>query len=606
MKKALILATCLLSFACINAQTYTSGHIHVTVIDSMYNDSTNCTAWCNVYYNITIDSSYTGDTVNIVDTGCACLIDGSPFVNTTGVSSWSFTTATYGYGDYDYDLLGGHAHFAFPTIKITSGTDTLRYITTYDSFLVTNPCLYDTAQGYVYIDNNSDCIFDSGDVGLYPVYPYLTENLSSPVVSLTNVYPNLVGTNGWYLYLVQKSWMVNFTVSLPAYYAFIFPYSACFTGYPAFTALPDTGVDFPLQCTSNVDVQCNALSPENVRLHRSFFMQPYVTNTGCDSVSGEMHFIIDSRLVYDASLSLHPADTVHGDTLIWNYSGLSNLSGGAYWNSFFADVYLTPDSTVVVGDTLCFSGYANIPPADVNPANNSFAFCLPVVYSYDPNSKEVSPAGTGPEGYIPAGPDTLTYALHFQNTGSDVADNIVIIDTLDSHINAGSMRILGTSHNMTPQWLTPHVVQFNYNNILLPDSGTNYAASQGEVRFSVALNASIPFGTQIKNTGYIYFDTNPAVVTNTTLNTIALPTSITQVTTGTSIKVYPNPATDQIVVENLNGGELSILNVNGSVMIRQNVVNNKTTIDVSSLPGGVYILKTVNNANTATIKFTKY
>ena len=168
------------------------------------------------------------------------------------------------------------------------------------------------------------------------------------------------------------------------------------------------------------------------------------------------------------------------------------------------------------------------------------------------------------------------------------------------------MRILGTSHNMTPQWLTPHVVQFNYNNILLPDSGTNYAASQGEVRFSVALNASIPFGTQIKNTGYIYFDTNPAVVTNTTLNTIALPTSITQVTTGTSIKVYPNPATDQIVVENLNGGELSILNVNGSVMIRQNVVNNKTTIDVSSLPGGVYILKTVNNANTATIKFTKY
>ena len=401
--------------------------------------------------------------------------------------------------------------------------------------------------------------------------------------------------------------MIDYTIALPPYYAFIFPYSPCFIS-PTYTfgTLPQSGVDFPLLCSSNVDVQCNALSPGRLRLHRSFYMHPYVTNTGCDAASGVMHFIKDHRVIYDPSLSIHPADIVHGDTLIWNYSGLSNLSDSGYWNSFISDVYLTMDGTVSAGDSLCFSGYSNIPTMDINPANNSFAFCVPVVYSYDPNMKEVSPAGVGPQGYIPADHDTLTYTLHFQNTGSDVAQDVKIIDTLDSHINAKSLKILGSSHNMSPKWLSPRIVEFDFNNINLPDSGANFAASQGQVRFSVALNNGLPVGTQIKNTGYIYFDANPAVVTNTTLNTIHTRSGVNQITTNTGVIVYPNPATDQLFAENLNGGEISVLNISGAELIRQNVSGSKATIDISQLPGGVYILRVLSNNDAATVKFTKY
>ena len=401
--------------------------------------------------------------------------------------------------------------------------------------------------------------------------------------------------------------MHDYSVSLPSYYPFIFPYSTCFltTSY-TFLTLPRGNVDFPLSCTSNVDVQCDALAPVRIRLNRSFYLHPFVTNTGCDTASGQMHLILDPHVIYNPALSFHPADTVHGDTLIWNYHNLTNISGLGYWNSFLSDIYLTLDSTVVAGDSMCFSGYANIPTADIHPANNAYSFCLPVVYSYDPNVKEVSPAGMGPEGYIPLGADTLTYTLHFQNTGTATAINIVILDTLDSHLNPGSLRILGSSHTMEPEWVAPGVVQFSFNGIYLPDSGANFAASQGQVKFSIALNPGLPIGTQIKNKGYIYFDANPPVVTNTTKNTIGYTLITNQVTTNTGIIVYPNPATDQLVAEHLNGGEISVLNMNGSELIRQSVTGSNATIDVSTLPGGVYILRVLGSSNTETIKFTKY
>jgi hypothetical protein len=43
------------------------------------------------------------------------------------------------------------------------------------------------------------------------------------------------------------------------------------------------------------------------------------------------------------------------------------------------------------------------------------------------------------------------------------------------------------------------------------------------VRFKIKLEENLPVGSSITNTAHIYFDFNPAVVTNTTLNTITVP-----------------------------------------------------------------------------------
>ncbi len=262
---------------------------------------------------------------------------------------------------------------------------------------------------------------------------------------------------------------------------------------------------------------------------------------------------------------------------------------------------------MVVGDTLCFRIYTNILPADINPWDNDFTICLPVVYSYDPNLKEVSPQGTGTQGYIPATTDSLTYTIHFQNTGTSYATNVSITDTLDSHISPNSVKILGTSKTMTPVWLAPNVVQFNFNSIYLPDSADDEAASHGYVRFKVKLNSGLAPGTQIKNTADIYFDSNPAVVTNTTLNTIQAPITTGLQTPGVvDVKLYPNPATDYVTVENLQNGKLQIENMNGSVVMGQDVIDNKTTIDIKKLPNGVYVAKCIGKNSVTVKKFIKY
>ncbi len=362
---------------------------------------------------------------------------------------------------------------------------------------------------------------------------------------------------------------------------------------------PDTAY-FPLHCSSRIDVECGAVASSRLRLHRDFYLNPFVNNTGCDDASGTMTLVLDSRVNYNATLSIYPADTVRGDTLIWNYSGLSNIATGAYWNSFISNVYLSMDTSVTVGDTLCFRVYTNVMAADVNPVNNDYSACFPVVYSYDPNFKEVSPAGN-----ISASGETLTYTIHFQNTGSDVAENIRVVDTLDSRFDMKTLKILSTSHQMSPRWLASNVVEFDYNYINLPDSSANEPGSHGAVSFSIKLKPGIPFGTQIKNKGYIYFDLNSPVITNATNNTITRPASITNVSASLPVKIYPNPAKDMVYVENLSGGELSIISMNGSVVLSRNIDANKTSIDVSSLADGVYIIKTVNNNATSTIKFTK-
>ena len=74
------------------------------------------------------------------------------------------------------------------------------------------------------------------------------------------------------------------------------------------------------------------------------------------------------------------------------------------------------------------------------------------------------------------------------------------------------------------------VLEFTFNNILLPDSTTNERESHGFVFFDLDAPKNLPPGTRIENTAAIYFDYNKPIITNTVLNTIAAPDVTTQLT----------------------------------------------------------------------------
>ncbi len=66
-------------------------------------------------------------------------------------------------------------------------------------------------------------------------------------------------------------------------------------------------------------------------------------------------------------------------------------------------------------------------------------------------------------------------------------------------------------------------------------------------------------------------------------------------TEGGKIKVYPNPTTDVLVIDNVSGKEIDIVNTLGQVVLSQKYMLN-ATINIQSLQSGVYFVKTKGEA----------
>jgi hypothetical protein len=586
-------------------QTYTQGDVTVVVTPNFTHDSFQCNTGGFLNYYITIQNSFSTDSVYIVDATNQQLL--STIGNGMLTTTWSTPYQAPFYNPIipDDQLQSNMAFFTGPDIKVINGPDTVLIANNFYPHFVPNPCIYGTVSGRVYIDNNNDCSYNTGDqpLNMIPVSSHVT--LTNTGMLADGAYTD---TGGSYNMTIQESWLSSYTVFIPSAYQFIFPSTTCTPIIYNLNSLPQTGKDFALQCTSNIDIHAVAGSPANVRPTMPFLLYPSVGNTGCDTVSGTLTLVLDPEVTVDLNQTNPTPDYTNGDTLRWNYSTLTNINNGGYWNSFVAGVHLTPDNTLNIGDTVCFRVYADNPTNDVDLTNNDYSFCLPVVNSYDPNMKEVSPKGEGSNGGIPPSTNMLTYTVHFQNTGNAPAFNVSIVDTLDGDIDQSTLKIMGTSHTMSPEWIAPNVVKFNFYNIMLPDSNSNEPESHGYVKFSVRLNSGLTIGTQINNTAYIYFDSNPAIITNTALNTIAWPASVNGTATNSgNINVYPNPVSDNIYIESFGklNGSAQITDISGKLIQGTELSGNKTKMDVSKLPAGVYLLRINSNDQSVVEKLIK-
>lgn len=86
-------------------------------------------------------------------------------------------------------------------------------------------------------------------------------------------------------------------------------------------------------------------------------------------------------------------------------------------------------------------------------------------------------------------------------------------------------------------------------------------------------------------------------------DTTAINSSATNYTS-TTIEVYPNPVAYKLNINNLEGfAKIEIIGLDGKIRTKCNGVS---TIDVSQLPKGVYVLKMKSNKQISTTRFTKY
>ncbi|MBK8805142.1 MAG: hypothetical protein IPO21_00260 [Bacteroidales bacterium] len=138
--------------------------------------------------------------------------------------------------------------------------------------------------------------------------------------------------------------------------------------------------------------------------------------------------------------------------------------------------------------------------------------------SYDPNDISVFPAGLTENGYVGMEQE-LTYLIRFQNTGNDTAFIVDVRTTLDENLDPLSFKLLAASHEMRYFLEKDGAVRFYFDNINLLDSTSNEPESHGFVLYSIKPKATITSGAIANAQANIYFDYNPAIVTNTTTTT---------------------------------------------------------------------------------------
>jgi len=156
-------------------------------------------------------------------------------------------------------------------------------------------------------------------------------------------------------------------------------------------------------------------------------------------------------------------------------------------------------------------------------------------------------------------------------------------------------------------------VTFTFNNINLPYADANPVSSNAMFTYTIKTKSSMPIGTTFKNRASIYFDYNPPVMTNQTVNTLWFPASVANVNNGgvySTFNIYPNPASDkcyaQINSDEAGNAEIRIIDITGKTTLHQTLTltkgNQDIPINLGNYAPGVYFVTIYGMGKTQTQK----
>lgn len=272
-----------------------------------------------------------------------------------------------------------------------------------------------------------------------------------------------------------------------------------------------------------------------------------VTNEGTGAMSSAEPIIIieDNVMLVNSTLQLNPQEN-YGRNYVANGATYTLRARNTPGQPFAFEKIVS-----VEGCGVDSSGGISLGIVEEFPQDQPEPFlardCQANTGSFDPNDKTPFPMGVGAPGYIENG-QRMKYRIRFQNTGTDTAFLVVILDTLSSYLDVSTFSPLVASHSYTVDILDTNILQFTFENILLPDSNVNEPGSHGFIQFGISPFSNLAEGTVINNEAAIYFDFNLPVITNMTVNTITTDlktkfiVGITDLfVQDNKLNIYPNP-----------------------------------------------------------------
>ncbi|WP_191906928.1 T9SS type A sorting domain-containing protein [Adhaeribacter soli] len=441
---------------------------------------------------------------------------------------------------------------------------------------------FNTVSGNLFIDANGNGVKDTGEKpyqeGIIEINPMMAYAVSD--------------SNGNYLaYLPKGNFNLTPSASILNYTISPQNHSVSFTGTNQ-TQVKDFGFA-PIPNRNDVKITVTAMTPSRP----GFPLKYRVTykNVGTTTLSDSLNLKYDQANLTLGSVSVTPA--VHqGNYLRWNYQNLQPNESRNIDLQFTVNVS-TPRSTVLIAPS-----YISPFATDHFKANNTDTLRHPVTGSYDPNDKQVNLDKLSPT-QVNSG-QLLGYVIRFQNTGNDTAFTVVVRDSIGDKLQISSFEMLSASHAYTFRILDKGIIEWRFENILLPDSNRNEPASHGFIRYRIKPKSNLKLGDEIKGRAAIYFDFNEPIFTNFALTRIAEPNRNPFVS---DFYLYPNPAKNYVTVaadlKNRSSATISLMNILGQTISKVTLPGNEQLhykLPLNNLPKGVYVvqLETGNGRRT--------
>jgi len=435
---------------------------------------------------------------------------------------------------------------------------------------VASPIPY-TVSGYTFLDKTTDELWDSSSEPAIPGRKLLL------LPANTLIYSNNLG------YYV-------FHVSQPGTYTIKSIDDNNFTSSKEYTFTVTGGFNTNL----NIPYQSGAVKADTLtisatrgfpRCNGSINYWLDIRNQGTSDFNGDLTFGIDP--VYTFIGADNEPSEITNNEVRWN-----NLSIPSFSNKQIKLMVNLP-GIEHMNDDVQFDIEAN---NNLSGKTYTSQIVHKLFCAYDPNDKSVLPDR---EEILQT--DELEYLIRFQNTGNDTAFTVVLKDTISALLERGSIEIISSSHScQTTLDLASGEMIVTFNNILLPDDKINEPGSHGFVKYKASLKKNVPLFSEIKNTAYIYFDRNPAIVTNT-INQVLVEEIITGIPESLADKniiAFPNPAKELLHFQDREGKVL-LFNQLGKLVAEGNA---EVPLNVAGLSDGMYFLHQVKQEGTTVQK----
>lgn len=441
--------------------------------------------------------------------------------------------------------------------------------------------------GKVFYDLNQNCTQDDGEETIQGI----TLTLHPEEVSITT------DLNGRYVFPVDSSKMIHVVeIQTPKYNLATCPLNGIQATKKEQGKFTLANVDFGIIPSGNhIDAEVAMYDYTGWRARQGFDEQYKicVTNRGTKTIESCKLVLNSDKQISNWAFS-QQADLIQNNTYEWKISSLKASENYCIKSKANIPVQIALDSKITF-ETKIFTTDIQ----DEDQRDNVHQLTQKIVAAIDPNDKSTK------QGYfILPGTDVIDYKIRFQNTGSDTAYGIEVIDTVDkklSNLLGNKSLRMSTSHpyKLNPKaWRSSDGIYnlkyaWRFNDILLPDINTNEELSHGFIDFKLELAEGLSLGTTIRNRAFIFFDYQEPILTNTAINVVSLNTGIKSLLALNQLSIYPNPAKDKINITNPSKITIhfNLINTLGQTILSKSVApESNLLLETTGFAKGLYLI----------------